>query len=70
MQDLHVGHFQLALFYCTALVVRSDDVAPSYSVGVLTSARLAEEKEVGRLVKSPVIKLACSDLQHTRRSPS
>ena len=27
---------------------------------------LAEGKEVGGLVKSPVIKLACSDLQHTR----
>ena len=27
---------------------------------------MAERKEVGGLVKSPVIKLACSDLQHTR----
>jgi len=29
-------------------------------------ARLAEGKEVGGLVKSPVMKLACSDLQYTR----
>ena len=37
-------------------------MAPSYSVGVLTRRQVVEGEEIGGLVKSPVIKLACSDL--------
>ena len=41
-------------------------MASRYSIGVLEGARLVEGKEVGALVKSPVIKSACSDLQHAK----
>ena len=51
---------------CTVLIVGSDDVASSYDIGVLTRRQVGRREEVGGLVKSPVMKLACSDLQHTR----
>ena len=47
---------------CTVLVVGSDDVAPSYSVGVLARRQVGRRGGSRGLVKSPVIKLACSDL--------
>ena len=51
---------------CTALVVGSDDVASSYSIGVLTRRQVGGREGSRGLVKSPFIKLACSVLQHTR----
>ena len=51
---------------CTALAVGSDDVASSYSIGVLTRRQVGRRGGSRGLVKSPVIELACSDLQHTR----
>ena len=51
---------------CTALVVGSDDVASSYGIGMLTRRQVGRREGSRGLLKLPVIKLACSDLQRTR----
>jgi len=42
---------------CTVLVAGGDDVAPSYSVGVLTRCQVGRGEGSRGLVKSPVVKI-------------